>query len=64
MSEHWGIDEKEWEQGWRRTIRDAVDAEFAGDRAQINEELPIQIFVKKRTDNSVHDYRVVRSPSP
>jgi hypothetical protein len=55
---HWGIDKDSWEQGWRRTLRDAVEAEFAGDRAGIDEPKSVQIFVRKRSDNAVHDYRV------
>jgi hypothetical protein len=57
---YWGIDQDAWEQGWRRTLHDAVEAAFAEGR--IDEEAKIEIVVKKRSDNAVHDYRVVRSP--
>jgi hypothetical protein len=60
--EYWGLTEDDWNAGWRRTIRDAVDAEFSGkqtdDGDAPGEEFEIKIFARRRTDNAVHDYRV------
>jgi hypothetical protein len=57
--ELWGISEDAWTAGWRRTIEDAVKAEFAG--AKIDEPSRIEIWAVKRSDNAVHDYRVQRT---
>jgi hypothetical protein len=57
--ELWGISEADWQEGWRRTLEQAVEAAFAGDRAQIDEEKRVvDIFVRKRSDNAFHDYRI------
>lgn len=62
MTENFRIADKEWDQGWRRLFRDAVDAALAsypdGTEAIIEE-----IWVKKRSGNAVHDYRIVVRPS-
>jgi hypothetical protein len=55
--ELWGISEDDWNAGWRRTLEQAVEAAF--DRAEIDEEKRVvEIFVRKRSDNAFHDYRV------
>jgi hypothetical protein len=54
--ELWGITQDDWEAGWRRTLEHAVEAAFAG--AEIDDENTVEIIVRKRSDNSVHDYRV------
>jgi hypothetical protein len=55
--ELWGISEDDWKAGWRRTLEQAVEAAF--DRAEIDEEKRVvEIFVRKRSDNAFHDYRV------
>jgi hypothetical protein len=56
--ELWGISEDDWNAGWRRTLQFAVEAAFAEDRAAIGEERKVEILVRKRSDNAVHDYRV------
>ena len=60
--EYWGISEEDWDAGWRRTLRDAIEAEFDGkpthDVAQADSEFEIRIFARKRRDNPIHDYRV------
>jgi len=62
--EYWGISEKDWGVGWRRTIRDALDAspEVSGRRIddgdEPSEEFELRIFARRRSDNSVHDYRI------
>jgi hypothetical protein len=65
--EYWGITEEDWGTGWRRTIRDALDAEFAGkpidDGDKPGAEFEIKIFARRRSDNAVHDYRI-GSPQP
>ena len=63
MSEEYRITDEEWVVGWRRELREAVDKELEpyrdGAEAKIEE-----IWVKKKGDRSVHDYRVVLSPGP
>jgi hypothetical protein len=57
----WGITQEDWEVeggGWRRTFQDAVDDAFRD--ADFDKEYEIRIFVRKRSDNAVHDYRVQR----
>lgn len=52
-----GISQEDWEQhGWRRTLQEAIDAALAD--AELGEPYEIQIFARRRTRNSVHDYRV------
>jgi hypothetical protein len=58
----WGITQEDWDQGWRRTLQEALD--FALADAELGKPYEIQIFVRKRTHNSVHDYRVAASPGP
>jgi hypothetical protein len=56
--ERYRILDSEWEQGWRYGFRDAVDKALEGYRD--GEEVQIkEIWVKKRGDTSVHDYRIV-----
>ncbi|HKF15458.1 MAG TPA: hypothetical protein VKB13_09545 [Gaiellaceae bacterium] len=57
--ELWGISEADWNDGWRRTLQFAIEAAFADGKAAIGEGKPVQIEVRKRSDNAVHDYRVV-----
>ena len=52
--ELWGIAEKDWQSGWRRTLEAAVDAA----RLPLDEPTQIKILVWKRSDNAVHDYKV------
>jgi hypothetical protein len=54
----WGIGEDDWRGGWRRTIEEAIDAALAD--AEVGEAYEIQLFARKRTRNSVHDYRAER----
>jgi hypothetical protein len=63
MSEEYRITDEEWAAGWRRELREAVDKELEpyGDKAEAKIE---EIWVKKKGDRSVHDYRVVLSPGP
>jgi hypothetical protein len=60
--ELWGITEGDWNAGWRRTLQEALDYALAD--AELGVSYEIQIFVRKRTRNSVHDYRVVATPTP
>jgi hypothetical protein len=63
MSEEYRITDEEWASGWRHELREAVDEKLApypdGTEAKIEE-----IWVKKKGDRSVHDYRVVLRPNP
>jgi hypothetical protein len=54
MPEYEGIDEESFKAGWRRELKDAVDAALID--IPIGEERVIDIWVKKR--NPLHDYRV------
>jgi hypothetical protein len=56
MSEYPGITQDEYKDRWRRELKDAVDAALA----EVDDEdpRPITIFVRKRRDNPVHDYKV------
>jgi hypothetical protein len=54
----WGIAEDDWRGGWRRTLQEALDDAFRD--AEFDKEYEIRIFVRKRSDNAVHDYRVQR----
>ena len=60
--DYWGITEEDWVAGWRRTIRDALDAGFAGKPTDESDtpapEFEVRIFARRRSDNAVHDYRV------
>jgi hypothetical protein len=56
----WGISQDDWENGWRRTIQEAIDAALAD--AEIGVPYEIRIIARRRTRNSVHDYRVVLTP--
>lgn len=60
--ERYRIVDEEWNQGWRREFRAAVDEALKpykdGDVVKIEE-----IWVKKRGDTSFHDYRIV-VPTP
>jgi hypothetical protein len=58
--EYEGIDSEAYAQGWRRELRDAVDEALA--EYEVGYEAQIDIFVKKRRDNPVHDYRVALRP--
>lgn len=61
MSEYEGIDKDAYAQGWRREFREAVDEALAP--YPVGEEKLIEeIWVKKRRENPVHDYRVVLRP--
>jgi hypothetical protein len=57
-----GITEEDWNSGWRRTIPAALDANFAGKPTDEDDkpgpEFEITIFARRRSDNSVHDYRI------
>lgn len=57
------IVDEEWAQGWRREFRAAIDEALKGypdgTEARIDE-----IWVKKRGDDSFHDYRIVLTPNP
>ena len=66
---YWGINEEDWEFGWRRTIEDAVEAasvrlDLPGDRITTDprreNEFDIRIKARKRSGNAVHDYIVNR----
>jgi hypothetical protein len=59
-NEYEGIDPEAYAQGWRRDLRDAIDEALAPH--EVGYEAPIDIYVKKRRDNPVHDYRVVLRP--
>lgn len=56
--ELWGITQEDWEGGWKRTLQEALDDAFAD--AELGKGYQIRIFVRKRSDNAVHDYRVER----
>lgn len=60
--DYWGITEDDWNAGWRRTLRDALDAGFVGKPIDDGDthapEFEVKIFARRRSDNSVHDYRV------
>jgi hypothetical protein len=56
--EFWGITQEDWDGGWRRTLEDALEAAFAD--AELGTSYQIRIFVRKRSDNAVHDYKVER----
>jgi hypothetical protein len=58
----WGIAEDDWHGGWRRTIEEAIDAALAD--AEVGVPYEIRLFARKRTRNSVHDYRAERNESP
>jgi hypothetical protein len=57
------ITDEEWAGGWRRELREAVDKQLEP-YSDGKEALIEQIWVKKRGDRSVHDYRVVLNPNP
>lgn len=57
--ELWGITQEDWEvHGWRRTIEEAIDAALKD--AEVGTPYEMRIFARKRTPNSVHDYRAER----
>jgi hypothetical protein len=57
--ELWGISQEDWQEGgWRRSLQEALDHAFAD--AEFDKSYEIRIFVRKRSDNAVHDYRVQR----
>jgi hypothetical protein len=60
MSEYEGIDEESYKAGWRRELKEAVDAAF--ESRPVGDEAQIDIYVKKRRDNPLHDYRVALRP--
>jgi hypothetical protein len=56
--EFWGITQEDWEGGWRREFKDAVEAAFAD--AEIGKSYQIRTSVRKVSENAVHDYKVER----
>jgi hypothetical protein len=62
-AELYRIDDEAWASGWRERFGDAVDKALEslpdGQEARIEE-----IWVKKRGDQSFHDYRIVLNPNP
>ena len=61
ISDKYRIADADWDQGWRRDFRAAVDKALEpypeGTEAKIE-----QIWVKKRSGNPVHDYRIDLTP--
>jgi hypothetical protein len=58
----WGIIEDDWHAGWRRTFQEALD--YAMRDAELGVPYEIKMLVRRRTRESVHDYRVVATPNP
>jgi hypothetical protein len=58
----WGISQEDWDKGWRRTLQEALDYALA--ELEPNVPYEIRILARKRTRNSVHDYRVIATPAP
>jgi hypothetical protein len=56
--ELWGIGQEDWDDGWRRTLEEAVEAAFRED--PVGTEAPLKFRTKKRSGNAVHDYKVDR----
>jgi hypothetical protein len=61
-SELSGISEDDWDSGWRRTLEEALDHALRDADLYVAHEL--QIFARRRTRNSVHDYRITATPTP
>jgi hypothetical protein len=62
-AEMYRIDDDAWASGWREGFGSAIDKALEsypdGKEARIEE-----IWVKKRGDQSFHDYRIVLNPNP
>ena len=56
------IDADAYAEGWRRELKDAVNAELESKKAPLDKPFEIDIWVKRRTQNPIHDYRVVLRP--
>jgi hypothetical protein len=52
------INDQDWADGWRRSLQEAVDAFLADPKIDLDQPVPIQIEVRKRSENPIHDYRV------
>jgi hypothetical protein len=50
--------DEDYVQGFRRDLRDAVNAALVRDEIPVGETREIVIEVKKLRDNPLHDYRV------
>jgi hypothetical protein len=57
FSDKYRIADTDWDQGWRRDLRAAIDKALEpypeGEPVKID-----QIWVRKRSGNPVHDYRI------